>query len=275
MGAGEGFDWAETWRMSGIYCCKEKGEWGVRVILLPFLKIFKSSSFPATWNPASQARVQASWAAFVACHSPSHTCAPAKLYCTALPYLCAFPRTLSGNWNVNFWDWLLVKNLWLFKTLLQVSSHPEVLPFSQPIHLSSSVSLSPVTTSQQELVILCICAHALSPETVWWEDRGLLSAADMSHCALRRARGSTEGSNNWTQICVQIAPRVTLCTISLWPRKNGTWHGGPGNMKVSFRNRLLGFKSQLHYILSVWPWWASCLISLCLSFFFFPPVFLN
>lgn len=51
-----------SWRMSGTYCCKEKGGWGVRVIiLLPFLKVFRSSLFPATWNPAPQARVQGVW----------------------------------------------------------------------------------------------------------------------------------------------------------------------------------------------------------------------
>lgn len=255
MGAGEGFDWAETWRMSGTYCRQEKGVRGEGY----FAPIFESlqellvSCYMKSSFPSQGSRRLASWAAFITCHSPSHTCAPAKLYCTALPCLCALPHALPGNWNVNFWDWLLVKTSGSLRLCSKSTLSLRFCCSPQPIHLSSSVSLSPVTTSHQELVTLCICAHTLSPKTAWWEDPGLLSAADKSHCALLSARGSTEGANKWySNMWANSTQGHTLYDFFVG-NENGIWHGGPGNMKASFGNRLLGFKPQLHYILPVWP----------------------
>lgn len=150
-----------------------KDEWDLlsprkgRVILLPFLKVFKSSSFPATWNPASQASVQGVW-------PPGQPSSPATLphtpvpqpCCTALHFgLCAFLHALPATWNANFWDWLLVKTsekVGKFRFCSKSTLSLRLCCSPQPIHLSSSVSLSPATTSHQELVTLCIylpCMH--------------------------------------------------------------------------------------------------------------------
>lgn len=244
---------------------QREGGWGVKVIiLLLFSKVFESSSFPATWNSASQANIQGIW-------PPGQPSSPTTLPHTPVPQPSCpalhcpnrtFPHALPGNWNVNFWDWLLVQTSCSLrlcsKSALRLCCSP------QPIHRSSSVSLSPVSTSRQEPVTFFFHAHSI-PQSSLLGRSGFLSAADRSHCALLSARGSTAGANQWYS--------------NMWANstQGHTWYdffvvnenGGPGNMKASFGNRLLRFKSQLHYILPVLPWWASCLISLCLSFFIY------
>lgn len=261
-----------SWRMSGTYCRKEKGGWGLRGEGYHFAPIFErlrellvSCYMKSSFSSQSSRRL-ASWAAFITCRSPSQPCAPAKLYCTALPCFCAFPHALPGNCNVNFGDWLLVQTSCSLRLCSKSTLSLRFCCSPQPIHLSSSVSESCSYFSPGA----CYSAFMHTPDLPKQLDGKILASV----LQLTRptvpflAQGAQlKEQINDTQICGQIALRVTLGMISLWSMKMAYRHGGSGNTKASFGNRLLGFKSQLHNILSVLPRWASCLISLCLSFF--------
>lgn len=187
-----------------------------------FTPIFKSlqelliSCYMKSIFPSQRSRHLASWAAFNTRHSPSHTCAPAKLSCTALPQ-----QDLSSRspWELEYQLLGLpaCPNLLLFKTLLQVSS--EALLFSPTdssflLCVSEPCKYFPPGTCY----FFLSCTLHTSEQFAGKILASFLQLTGLTVPFLAQGAQLQEQIND-TQICGQTALRVTLCMISLWSMK--------------------------------------------------------